>query len=505
MTFDIAEDDPYTASTGLLEMMFHVYGDPDRGSGIYVLVARSINLLGERLPQALAHNAIGKQINILGKYPVHSDIFPLILFASIFGVFTLLHLVIFIINWRRGHYFIMNALWSFNALVRMVSFILRASWAYDLACAKEGIANGVIFVLPSIMLVSTNLILAQRLFTWRHPVGGSKKSFWVVMIVQYILVVIFTIIGIVASAIPYLYFLSEKDFMIYVNLNRWLAAMQISYALSAASLIGLSFWLPTENDEKLYTYQPWWIESFAPFYFVEKNAAQKAEASFMKRNSNHRHATRVIASTHHYYKMVKGLSNERGDLTHNVSLMIVMVSTLCLFITSVVRFIVVLEAKTNGAIDPTSVPIAMYFCWGVFEVIINGLLIVGRADLRFYRPDILPEAVRAIITSEQTNVLPSTNVSEDEGESDDVKKEEDIAENTNHGYYLDISDSDDLYFSNQPTSSDGDSGKLPEKQDWKSENSFETHSHEYKHKSTLIHNLSKENEKWFILDDEFKF
>ena len=32
----------------------------------------------------------------------------------------------------------------------------------------------------------------------------------------------------------------------------------------------------------------------------------------MKRNSNHRHAIRVIAATHHHYKMVKGLSNERG-------------------------------------------------------------------------------------------------------------------------------------------------------------------------------------------------
>ena len=70
------------------------------------------------------------------------------------------------------------------------------------------------------------------------------------------------------------------------------------------------FWLPTSKDESRYTYQPWWIESFAPFYFVEKGAAQKAEASFMKRNSNHRHATRVIAATHHHFKMVKGLSNK---------------------------------------------------------------------------------------------------------------------------------------------------------------------------------------------------
>ena len=37
----------------------------------------------------------------------------------------------------------------------------------------------------------------------------------------------------------------------------------------------------------------------------------------MKRNSNHRHATRVIAATHHHFKMVKGLSTERG--TSNIT------------------------------------------------------------------------------------------------------------------------------------------------------------------------------------------
>ena len=169
----------------------------------------------------------------------------------------------------------MNVIWSFNSLVRMVSFILRATWAQDITWAREGIANEILFILPSILLVSTNLILAQRLFTWRHPVGGSRRLFWIVMIVLYVLVGVFTTIAIVASAIPYLYFLSTKRFILYINLNRWIAVMVIVYTLTASILIGLSFWFPTKNDERLYTYQPWWIESFSPLYFVEKGAAQK--------------------------------------------------------------------------------------------------------------------------------------------------------------------------------------------------------------------------------------
>ena len=99
-------------------------------------------------------------------------------------------------------------------------------------------------------------------------------------------------------------------------------------------------WLPTKKDESRYTYQPWWIESFAPF--CEK--VQQEAATFMKRNSNHRHATRVIA-THHHFKMVKGLSTERGDLKHNVSMGLLIISTVLTLFGSIVRVIVVFQAR----------------------------------------------------------------------------------------------------------------------------------------------------------------
>lgn len=274
--------------------------------------------------------------------------------------------------------------------------------------------------------------------------------------------------------------------------------MVIVYTLTASILIGLSFWFPTKNDERLYTYQPWWIESFSPLYFVEKGAAQKAEETFMKRNSNHRHAIRVIAATHHHYKMVKGLSNERGDLKHNISLIIIIVSTVCLFIASVLRCIVVIQARTNWDSGPASVPVAMYFAWGVFEVIINGLLIVGRADLRFYRPDILPAAVRAIVTSEQTNVLPSAAVSEDELEDDT----EDDLESASVGYYSDRANDDGLYFGTINTTPDKDSDKTTLPQDWKSEKSYGTDYSEFK---DFIYTPTNEKQKGYHLDDEFQF
>ena len=95
----------------------------------------------------------------------------------------------------------------------------------------------------------------------------------------------------------------------------------------------------------------------------------------MKRGHNHRHAIRVIAATQHHHNMVNGLSRERGDLKHNWSLVIITITTLFIFIGQVGRTV---------------------------AVIIHLLYIIGRVDLRFYRPDRLPAPVRSIITAEQS-------------------------------------------------------------------------------------------------------
>ena len=60
-------------------------------------------------------------------------------------------------------------------------------------------------------------------------------------------------------------------------------------------------------------------------------------------------------------------------------------------------------------------------------MIVNLVYIIGRADLRFYRPDRLPKKVRAIITAEQTAVVSSAE-SEEENDDDDDDEEEDYEE-----------------------------------------------------------------------------
>lgn len=223
------------------------------------------------------------------------------------------------------------------------------------------------------------------------------------MITMYVVVGFLVVSTVLASFVPYINLLSKSAYVKWRKVNMATGICVILYSLTSISLISLSYLFPpTAKDESLYTYQPWWIESFSTFYFVQPGAAQNAEETFMKRNHNHRHAIRVIAATHHHYNMVEGLTNQRGNLKHNVSMALICTTTLLIFIGSLCRCIVLFQDRIARHLSPAGSPILMYICWGAFEWIINVLYIIGRVDLRFYRPDRLPKKVRSIITAEQS-------------------------------------------------------------------------------------------------------
>ncbi|RLV90140.1 hypothetical protein JA1_004778 [Spathaspora sp. JA1] len=403
----------FTAVEGVMNLVSALYNNPAPGTGIKKLISFAQNLMGPKVPQVIVEYGVSQQLNLFGGYPLSSDRAPSIAFAVLFGVALVIHTGLFIINCSRGHYFWVSLAWIIYSIFKVIGFALRAAWSLDATKIDIGLTSEVFLIVPAIILVSANLILTQRLFTWRHPVGGSRKLFWTVMFGLYGFVLALIGITIAASFVPYLHFLTPEAYKKWIHVVQFTACCVIAYCFTSVALIGLSFWFPTSKDESLYTYQPWWIESFAPFYFVQKNAAQTAEASFMKRNSNHRHAIRVIAASSHHFKMVKGLTNKRGDLRHNMSMAIIVATTLLILVGAIGRCIVVFQDTTFAHATPAAHPWFMYICWGILEFIVNLIYIFGRVDLRFYRPDILPAAVRAIVTAEQT-YYPSSD-EEDEG------------------------------------------------------------------------------------------
>lgn len=401
---------------GLMNFLSACINGGAPGTGIKRIITVGKNLLGDELPDVLIEYNIGVQNVLMGGYPTKWDLAPSIAFTVIFFIFLVLHTGIFLTNYFRGHYFWVSIGFIFYCLLKIPAFAMRAAWSTDVTQINLGLASEVIQIVPAYLLVSLNLILTQRLFTWRHPVGGSRWLFWGIMLGMYALVFVFIAIIVTASVVPYLYFISYSSYEKWAKVNQATGVIIVLYVMTSVSLLGLSYLFPpTKKDENLYTYQPWWIKSFSPFYFVEKGAAQRAEMTFMRRNHNHRHAIRVIAATHHLFNMVEGLTNERGSLTHNVSLFIITASTALILVGAILRCIVLFQFQWSRYLGPISEPALGYVTWGVFESLVNILYIVGRVDLRLYRPDILPPQVRAIITAEQ-----SFYPSESEEDEDDI-------------------------------------------------------------------------------------
>lgn len=446
----------YTPIYGVMQLLSYQNNYPHPATGSKILSAQARNLLGRKIPQVLVDFSAESQYNLFGDYAMPSDLGPSILFTVLYTIIAIMYIALFSINFSRGHYFWPGIGFIFYSICRIIGFGLRVQWTHDITQTAVGISSEVFLILPQVLLTSFNLILAQRIFTWRHPVGGSRKLFWGFMLALYAVVAGVIAMTIVAAAGLQIYLLGAPNYHRYVKVIQASSILIILYSLTSISLLGLAFFFkPTRKDENLYTYQPWWIKSFNPFYFVKKGEPQEAGASFLKRNHNHRYAIRVIAATHHHYKTVKGLSNERGDLAHNVSMMILAVTTLIIFLSSVLRSVVCFQARSKYDRSAVGSPAMMYVFWGALEIIVNLIYLIGRVDLRFYRPDRLPKSVRQIVTAEQS-LYPSEIESGDEANSYGEGKDDSRDDSTvGYGEYEDGLD-DFNFGSTKPNSSEFD-------------------------------------------------
>lgn len=403
----------YPAIKGLLHL-FHIglFNGASEGTGITYVLQFTSNILGNKLPDVFVKYAVSFQLQLFGSYPTESYFTPCLVFTILFGIAGIFHFLLFFVNYSRGHYFWISFVWGVNCCMKLTGFALLTTWSKDITKIRIGLVGEVLLIIPSVIFVSFDLILAQRLFTWRHPVGGSRRLFWNFMFTMYAAVLLLIGVTIMAAYIPYMHLLSYSAWQKWRRVNMATGLAVILYSLTSMALIMLSYiFPPTTKDENLYTYQPWWIESFGTFYFVQPGAAQEAEETFMKRNHNHRHAIRVIAATHHHYNMVEGLTNQRGNLKHNTSILIIFITTVLIFIGSMARCVTLFQDQIDQYRTKWTHPAFMFVCWGGFELLINILYIIGRVDLRFYRPDVLPAKVRAIITAEQS-YYPSDNEEE---------------------------------------------------------------------------------------------
>lgn len=367
------------------------------GTGILELLSTTQAMFGGTVPQFLVDYAQAQQLSIFGDYPSHKDVAPSAVFVAVFAILFFAHLYLFFKNLSRGHKFWLSLCYAFYCMMRFVGFAMRISWAYDTTRVVTGMASEVFIIVPIVLLASFNLVLAQRIFTWRHPHIGSHRLFWAMMLVVYLVVAGVVIMAILGSLIPYIYLLSERRYTMCKQVVRASAVTCALYSLLAMSLVVGSFILkPTKKSLDVWTYQPWWIESFDVFYYVPKGACREAEESFANREPGAEQAVRIIASTTHYHntlEKVTTVTSKSGTLTHNRSIAIIFLTTTILLISSTFRCVSTFIDQTYSSQSWIFAPVVMYIMFGLLEVLINLVYLLGRVDLRFYRPDKLKKGL----------------------------------------------------------------------------------------------------------------
>ncbi|KAI0461282.1 hypothetical protein LJB42_000948 [Komagataella kurtzmanii] len=388
----------------------------DPGTGILPRLNSAADMLGgvDRIPRELINYVQGKQLALFGDYPSGKDTAPSAIFMVVFFFIFLAHLTLFGINWSRGHKFLLSFGFAFYALLRVVGFALRLAWSREITRVQVGIASEVFLIIPTILLASFNLILAQRLFTWRHPYVGSSKLFWGALLTVYSVVISVVVMTIVAAVVPYVYLLSHRNYEMSKNVVKVSSILVILYSLLATGLIIVSYlFKPTKRDKGCLIYRPTWLESFSPTYFPLKDSTKQHEQIFIGRNGAAAFAsTRIIASSYHYnaqsdvlpeptaenLKLEPGnednlvrYSSSTGQLKHNYSIIIVTLTTTFILIGAVFRAITCFLDRTVETQSWIFKPVVMYMLWGFLETVINVIYLLGRIDLRFYRPDRFPK------------------------------------------------------------------------------------------------------------------
>lgn len=390
------------------------------GTGIVKLVGITKRLLhlesDDDIPQMLIDYVKNLQQSQFGSYPDHKDVAPSAVFLAIFLIFAIAHGFLFAINFWRGHRFWLSLLFSFYATLRWLGFALRIVWAKNILRLHVGIASEVLLILPIVFLASFNLVLAQRIFTWRHPVLGNKNYFWAFMSTIYMLVIAVVVMTIIAGVVPYLYFLSQTNYDMCRNVVKVTSLLVTLYSLLSIAFVAFTYILPVSQKNKdALVYQPFWIKSFSPFYFPPKNAARKGEDLFVQRFGNDSRIPKrtlvggnmptIIESEpevdelHQYEKA----GDKKFSLKHNVSIAIIFITSIFVFLGSLFRCIGCF--MDNVFLDQSWIydPVVMYVLWGALETICNLLYLFGRVDLRFYRPDRMSKARREIFENNLNN------------------------------------------------------------------------------------------------------
>ncbi|MDI1491577.1 MAG: hypothetical protein OHK93_002786 [Ramalina farinacea] len=144
----------------------------------------------------------------LGGLPTKTVDIPICaVFLLLFLCGAVSHMFIFQTNRRRGHKFIMSGMLFGFCMARIVTQIMRITWACHPTNVSVAIASQVFVAAGVVLVFVINIIFAQRIFRARHPHLGWHRIAHYSFIGIYVLIVV-TLVMLIISVVQSFYTLN---------------------------------------------------------------------------------------------------------------------------------------------------------------------------------------------------------------------------------------------------------------------------------------------------------
>jgi len=167
------------------------------------------------------HPPYAPQTASLGGVPtIEVDVPITAVFLFLFMLCAATHMIIFQLNRRKRHKFIMSGLMFGFCMSRIVTCIMRIVWATRPTNVRIAIAAQVFVAAGVVLLFVINVIFAQRIIRSAHPNFGWHKGFALAFKLIYVLIVL-TLIMLITCTVQSFYTLNtntrriDRDVQIY--------------------------------------------------------------------------------------------------------------------------------------------------------------------------------------------------------------------------------------------------------------------------------------------------
>lgn len=407
-------------------------GTPATGTGIkpFVAWAKAQGLLTPITIQIIVPQLQG----LFGGYPKNkaTEIGPDGLFIALFAILFLSHLGMWMFNLTRKHNFFLQLGFAFFCALKVIGFACRLAWAHNVANISLGIASVIFIQVGQLILQSLNLVLAHRIFTWRHPETGSHWLFVHFINLIYMVVLAVIVMAILGEALPFVYFMGQHHYNMCKNVMKAAAVLNLFYASLPLQFLVVAYALKpgtiykrpkifnkfTQREERPMplVYQPSWIKSAQLFYYPQRGSQIQ-----IYKGEPGSDAVRIIASReppgngHHQFSHVVN-----PDAPHfHWATVTVLITSLVLVLNTCFRVAGCFRTSNYATLKNNDWhvnfwpwhPYVMFIFYGATEVFIIVFYLCMRIDLRFYIPDMVKKVPKGGLPNRAVNFAdnPITN------------------------------------------------------------------------------------------------